>query len=67
MRIMEPQQMLTDSNEITTGGTVNKSDGSQANESSDFPPGGDGHGDVSDSKHGNYNPWTAWDDMPVWE
>lgn len=67
MRIMEPQQMLADSSDPTADASVKTSDGQNANSSSEFPSDGDGYGDTSDSKHGSYNPWTEWDDMPTWK
>ncbi len=59
---------LMDTTPNRMDGTVYDQNGNKANDSGYFEgEDGPGDGETSDAKRGNYSPWTAWDDLPVWE
>lgn len=61
---MELLQMIANS-PINADGVVK--DGNDGTTKAGFRTGEAEDGDQADSKHGNFNPWTAWDDLPTWE
>lgn len=65
---MEPQRML-DNSVYVTGIVTKPGEEKPVNDQSEFGWGGynDDEGYVSDAKKGDYNPWTAWDNLPAWE